>query len=284
MHRLFRLHHCRMSGIHVVGIRRDQLASAVRGVAILHAEILHAQPSNRRHHPAILVAMIVDAAHVPDFPADSHHFKKLTFINQVSRGMALGVKKITSQCLRANSPRLRELQHARNCEFFCGDGAQLFHPLVNRHVFHARRSFHRCPPAREARTIPNTALYLAVPHPAAENACAASVLSWTSKMSSHASHNAMNLLGKSAEELRAFLQSLGESAYRGAQIYHALYVERRFDLRAITNLPAALRERLVREAAIALPQILRRHRSSDGTVRYVLSLAASEPRHETASR
>jgi 23S rRNA (adenine2503-C2)-methyltransferase len=103
------------------------------------------------------------------------------------------------------------------------------------------------------------------------------------KMSSHGSHGPMNLLGKSAEELRAFLQSLGELAYRGAQIYHALYVERRFDLAAVTNLPAALRERLSREAAIALPQILRRHRSSDGTVRYVLSLAASETPQEIAS-
>jgi 23S rRNA (adenine2503-C2)-methyltransferase len=103
-----------------------------------------------------------------------------------------------------------------------------------------------------------------------------------SKMSSHGSHHAMNLLGKSAEELRAFLESIGEPAYRGSQIYHALYVERRFDLAAVTNLPAVLRERLAREATIALPQILRRHRSADGTVRYVLSLAASELQDETA--
>lgn len=101
-------------------------------------------------------------------------------------------------------------------------------------------------------------------------------------MSSQASHHGMNLLGKPAEELRAFLQSLGEPAYRGAQIYHALYAERRFDLAAMTNLPAALRERLAREAAIALPQILRRYRSSDGTVRYVLSLAAADQQKEAA--
>ena len=39
----------------------------------------------------------------------------------------------------------------------------------------------------------------------------------------------VNLLGKSPGELRAFLESLGEPAYRGAQIYHALYAEKRFD-------------------------------------------------------
>jgi 23S rRNA (adenine2503-C2)-methyltransferase len=84
--------------------------------------------------------------------------------------------------------------------------------------------------------------------------------------------NAHNLLGKSAEELRAFMQEIGEPAYRGAQIYHALYAERRFDFAAMSNLPAALRERLGREAAIALPRVVRRHVSSDGAVRYVFAL------------
>jgi 23S rRNA (adenine2503-C2)-methyltransferase len=91
-------------------------------------------------------------------------------------------------------------------------------------------------------------------------------------MSPQASNTVANLLGKSAEDLRAILESLGEPGYRGAQIYHALYAERRFDFAAMTNLPAALRERLAREAAIALPQIVRRHRSSDDTVRYVLAI------------
>ena len=85
-----------------------------------------------------------------------------------------------------------------------------------------------------------------------------------------------NLLGKSPEELRAFLESLGEPAYRGAQIYHALYAERRFDFASMTNLPAKLRERLAREAAIELPRIIRKHCSDDGTVRYVLALEASK--------
>jgi 23S rRNA (adenine2503-C2)-methyltransferase len=91
-------------------------------------------------------------------------------------------------------------------------------------------------------------------------------------MSPQASNAVVNLLGRSAEELRAILELLGEPGYRGAQIYHALYAERRFDFAAMTNLPAALRERLAREAAIALPRIVRRHRSTDGTVRYVLAL------------
>jgi 23S rRNA (adenine2503-C2)-methyltransferase len=85
----------------------------------------------------------------------------------------------------------------------------------------------------------------------------------------------VNLLGQSTEELRVFMQSLGEPAYRGAQIYRALYAERRFDFAKMSNLPVALRERLAREASIPLPQIVRRYRSGDGTVRYVLALRAA---------
>jgi 23S rRNA (adenine2503-C2)-methyltransferase len=86
----------------------------------------------------------------------------------------------------------------------------------------------------------------------------------------------LNLVGQSLADLRTYLPTLGEPAYRGAQIYHALYVERLSDIAAMTNLPVALRERLAREASIALPRIVRRYRSSDGTVRYVLALAANE--------
>jgi 23S rRNA (adenine2503-C2)-methyltransferase len=91
-------------------------------------------------------------------------------------------------------------------------------------------------------------------------------------MSLQTANSLTNLLGKSAEELRAFMQEIGEPAYRGAQIYHALYAERRFDFAAMSNLPAALRERLGREAAIALPRVVRWHVSSDGAVRYVFAL------------
>lgn len=84
----------------------------------------------------------------------------------------------------------------------------------------------------------------------------------------------IELLGKSAEELRALAQQWGEPAYRGDQIYHALYSERKFDFARMTNLPAALRDRLAREASIHLPRIARRYHSTDGSVRYLLSLDA----------
>ncbi len=96
------------------------------------------------------------------------------------------------------------------------------------------------------------------------------------KMATLDAKSRVNLLGLSLEQLRALAVSLGEPAYRGGQIYHALYAERRTDVAQISNLPGAMRERLARETSIELPRIARTYRSADGTIRYVLALAATE--------
>jgi 23S rRNA (adenine2503-C2)-methyltransferase len=88
----------------------------------------------------------------------------------------------------------------------------------------------------------------------------------------------MELLGKSREELRAFCLALGEPAFRGAQIYHALYSERKLDLEQISNLPLKLRERLTEEARIAYPGVTQRFASADGSVRYLFALPPGESR------
>jgi len=82
----------------------------------------------------------------------------------------------------------------------------------------------------------------------------------------------MELLGKSREELRALCSELGEPAYRGDQLYRALYAERVFDLAQVTNLPAAFRERLAKETTVTLPTVRQRYQSTDGSVRYLLGL------------
>jgi 23S rRNA (adenine2503-C2)-methyltransferase len=86
----------------------------------------------------------------------------------------------------------------------------------------------------------------------------------------------MELLGKSKEELRAYCAALGEPAYRGGQIYHALYAEREFEFARMTNLPAALRERLSKDARITLPEVRQRFASADGSVRYLFALSGGE--------
>ncbi|HTA59626.1 MAG TPA: 23S rRNA (adenine(2503)-C(2))-methyltransferase RlmN [Candidatus Baltobacteraceae bacterium] len=86
----------------------------------------------------------------------------------------------------------------------------------------------------------------------------------------------MELLGKSREELKAYCAGLGEPAYRADQIYHWLYAEREFSVEGWSNLPAALREKLKREAVVTLPLVQQRYVSTDGSVRYLFGLAAQE--------
>ncbi|MGB8456165.1 MAG: 23S rRNA (adenine(2503)-C(2))-methyltransferase RlmN [Candidatus Acidiferrum sp.] len=86
----------------------------------------------------------------------------------------------------------------------------------------------------------------------------------------------MELLGKSKDELRGICVAMGEPAYRGGQIYHALYAERKLDFAQMTNLPAALRERMAKETTITLPIVKQRFASSDGSVRYLFELGGKE--------
>ena len=86
---------------------------------------------------------------------------------------------------------------------------------------------------------------------------------------------ATELLGKSKDELSALCATLGEPAYRGTQLYHALYAERIFDIARMSTLPAELRERLQSEARITLPVVRQRYVSKDGSVRYLFALPGS---------
>jgi 23S rRNA (adenine2503-C2)-methyltransferase len=84
------------------------------------------------------------------------------------------------------------------------------------------------------------------------------------------------LLGKSREDLRALFVARREPAYRGDQVYRALYAQKSFDLGSLTNLPAVLRERLKQETTVTLPAVKHRYVSQDGSVRYLLGLEARE--------
>ncbi len=88
----------------------------------------------------------------------------------------------------------------------------------------------------------------------------------------------MELLGQSKDELRELCGALGEPPYRGAQIYRALYAEKKFALAQITNLPASFRSRLGQSASISFPEVKQRYLSADGSVRYLFNLARTAGR------
>lgn len=87
----------------------------------------------------------------------------------------------------------------------------------------------------------------------------------------------MELLGLSLNDLQALCKELGEPGYRARQLYHALYVERQFDIQQMTSLPKAFRERLASVATVHLPDVRQRYLSTDGSIRYLLNLSEPEP-------
>ena len=65
------------------------------------------------------------------------------------------------------------------------------------------------------------------------------------------------LLGKTAEELRELMVVWGQPAWRGNQLYDALYRQRIRDPQRITALPATVRERVKAECVAGWPEIHR---------------------------
>jgi 23S rRNA (adenine2503-C2)-methyltransferase len=86
-----------------------------------------------------------------------------------------------------------------------------------------------------------------------------------------------SLLGLNLREFTNLALETGQPAYRGQQLFDALYGQKIDDLKQATTLPLAYRQRLVDDGwSVGLPRIAQKFVSSDGTVRYLLALDDGE--------
>jgi 23S rRNA (adenine2503-C2)-methyltransferase len=86
-----------------------------------------------------------------------------------------------------------------------------------------------------------------------------------------------SLLGLNLQELTNLALESGQPAYRGQQLFDAIYRQKIEGLDQISTLPLEYRARLTGEGwRVGLPAIARKFISSDGTVRYLVELADSE--------
>jgi len=84
-----------------------------------------------------------------------------------------------------------------------------------------------------------------------------------------------DILSMTPEELCAWMRTLGEPEYRARQLYGWMMKGARWE--EMTNLPAALRERLAGETEYRLPRIEEKLISAaDGTIKYLFSLPDGE--------
>ena len=85
------------------------------------------------------------------------------------------------------------------------------------------------------------------------------------------------LLGLDIQELTELVEKSGEPAYRGQQLFQAIYAERIESPAQISTLPQSFRQLLnERGYEIGQPKIEKRFVSSDGTVRYLMAFADGE--------
>ena len=81
------------------------------------------------------------------------------------------------------------------------------------------------------------------------------------------------LLGLDLQELTAIAVAAGQPAYRGRQLFEALYRQRVEAVDQITTLPNSFRSELTKNYASGLPQTQKKFISLDGTVRYLIGFA-----------
>jgi 23S rRNA (adenine2503-C2)-methyltransferase len=82
------------------------------------------------------------------------------------------------------------------------------------------------------------------------------------------------LLGLTLPELTQVAEESGQPAYRGRQLFEAVYVQRIDVAEQISTLPHDFRAHLSRNGlAVGMPVIAKKFASSDGTVRYLMEFA-----------
>ncbi|NJB68099.1 23S rRNA (adenine2503-C2)-methyltransferase [Desulfobaculum xiamenense] len=85
-----------------------------------------------------------------------------------------------------------------------------------------------------------------------------------------------NLLDLTLDDLREFIRSLGEPAYRADQVFQWLWQKGCRDFAEMTNISKAFREKLAEASFIGWPDIEKTAVSSDGTVKFLLRYADGE--------
>jgi 23S rRNA (adenine2503-C2)-methyltransferase len=80
----------------------------------------------------------------------------------------------------------------------------------------------------------------------------------------------VNVLGLSPQQMEDWVVGLGEKPFRGRQLLKWLHQQRATRFSDMSNLAKTFRARLDQEACIGIPTILKDHRSSDGTRKWLI--------------
>lgn len=82
----------------------------------------------------------------------------------------------------------------------------------------------------------------------------------------------IELLGMKSKQIEDLMQSLGESSYRGRQVYKWIYQKEVHSFYEMSDLPKDLRAKLDEHMLVSIPRVLKQRVSEDGTRKYLLEL------------
>ncbi|MGA0839489.1 MAG: 23S rRNA (adenine(2503)-C(2))-methyltransferase RlmN [Pseudomonadales bacterium] len=83
----------------------------------------------------------------------------------------------------------------------------------------------------------------------------------------------VNLFGLDRAGLEAFFLAQGEKAFRARQVLKWVYHAQVIDFEAMTDLSRRQRDRLKAMAVLALPEVVERHESRDGTIKWAMRVS-----------
>jgi hypothetical protein len=119
----------RMGAVHFVDFRGNDFAGAAGGIFFVDAKILDFQTADGGGHPAVLIAMIVDAAVLPNFPTDSHALEEIVFENEIAGVIAFGEEEIFFERLGTDSVLNDVVLDRFESEGTLGDSDEAFDPV-----------------------------------------------------------------------------------------------------------------------------------------------------------
>jgi len=85
-----------------------------------------------------------------------------------------------------------------------------------------------------------------------------------------------NLIGLPEEGLVEFFESLGQRPFRARQLMQWIYQRGVLDFESMTDLSRDLRRTLGAAASLELPPVISEHRSADGTIKWLVDVAAGQ--------
>jgi hypothetical protein len=134
-----------MGGVHFVNVGGDDATLAVGGIALVDAEVLDLQTANGSGHPTVLVAMVVNAAGLADFPADGHALEDIVLENEIAGVVSFGEEEVFVESFRTNGMAKKVALNVFEGEIAFGDGGETFHPIGDRELLGGHLLVHCAP-------------------------------------------------------------------------------------------------------------------------------------------